>query len=676
MISLPVGLAMLLGTVLFLLVGCTPVSSPSSDTTTPRPPAQIIIEDAYPDKATYHPGQDALIIVRLRNDGAANYSGSVIARLLWLTDEITETHTPLTLARGETCDLRLKMDVPGTDFRGYGVDIEVTDEAGHSVACTTTALDVLSDWPLAPRYGFFADFSANEPDTVERVAQLGKYHINVVQYYDWMYRHYQLLPPGGQTEFVDALGRKLSLETVRRKIELGHERNMTALAYGAVYGAEPEFVDKHRDLALYKADGTPESIENLFYTMDIRRGSPWHDLIINEYVKAVTDMPFDGIHMDQYGFPKSAFVGSADGPAVFLDEHFGPLIDDSARAVQEAKSSAKVIFNCVNDWPTEKVAASDQAAIYIEVWSPHDSYSDLRRLILKAKKAASGQKQIILAAYMSPLLNAKPEMLESAEVATRLTTATIFANGGFHLLMGEGDGALDDPYYPQYATLRPEFANVMRRYYDFFVRYENWLVDPVLEDISEDALGTRSGDPRPTGSGDPRPTGSGDPRPTGSGDPRPTGGTRSGDSRPTGGTRSGDSRPTEGTRSGDPCPTGSGDLRPTEGLVSLAVENYGHRGRKGEVWTLVHEGPDLLTINLVNLTGLANDYWNLLHQPPTTLEEFSVELDLAAEAVYFASPDFDGGRAIRLETNVTAGRTQFVVPRLEYWNLIIVQLAR
>ena len=110
--------------------------------------------------------------------------------------------------------------------------------------------------------------------------------------------------------------------------------------------------------------------------------------------------------------------------------------------------------------------------------------------------------------------------------------------------------------------------------------------------------------------------------------------------------------------------------------MSLGVANYGHRGRKGEVWTLVHEGPDLLTINLVNLTGLVNDYWNLLHQPPTTLEEFSVELDLAAEAVYLASPDCDGGRAIRLEANVTAGRTQFVVPRLEYWNLIIVQLAR
>ncbi len=604
MISPPVGLAMLLGTALFLLIGCAPVPSPLSDATTPGPPAQITIEDAYPDKATYLPGQEALIMVHLRNDGVANYTGRIIARLVWLTDEITEARVPVTLTRGETSELRLGLDLPATDFRGYGVDIEVTDESGHPAARTTTALDVLSDWPLAPRYGFFADFTADEPDTIERVAQLSKYHINVVQYYDWMYRHYRLLPPEGQTEFVDALGRKLSLDTVRRKIELGHERNMAALAYGAVYGAEPEYFEKHRDLALYKADGTPESIESLFYIMDIRRESPWHDLIISEYVKAVTEMPFDGIHMDQYGFPKRAFVGSAKGPVMFLDEHFGPLIDDSARAVREANPSARVIFNCVNDWPTEKVASSDQAAVYIEVWSPHDSYGDLRRLLLKAKKAAGDRKQVILAAYMSPLLYAKVEMLGAAETATRLTTAAIFANGGFYLLMGERDGALDDPYYPRYATLRPEFARVMRRrYYDFFVRYENWLVDPALEDISEEAVGP-------------------------------------------------------------------------QGLVRLGVDNYGHRGRKEEAWTLVHEGPDLLTINLVNLVGLANDYWNLPHQPPTALEEFPVELDLTAQAVYLASPDFDGGRARPLEFRAASGRTRFVVPRLEYWDLIIVQRAR
>jgi dextranase len=49
--------------------------------------------------------------------------------------------------------------------------------------------------------------------------------------------------------------------------------------------------------------------------------------------------------------------------------------------------------------------------------------------------------------------------------------------GGFHLLLGEANGAVCDPQYPKYATLRPEFVPVMRAYYDFTVRYENWLFD-------------------------------------------------------------------------------------------------------------------------------------------------------------------------------------------------------
>lgn len=95
-----------------------------------------------------------------------------------------------------------------------------------------------------------------------------------------MYRHYQLLPP--QDKFTDGMERKLSLNTILEKIDLCHRSNMAALAYGAVYGAEPEFFKEHPDLALYNGKGAPESIGNLFYIMDIRKESPWHDLIISE----------------------------------------------------------------------------------------------------------------------------------------------------------------------------------------------------------------------------------------------------------------------------------------------------------------------------------------------------------------------------------------------------------
>ncbi|MFL5627004.1 MAG: glycoside hydrolase family 66 protein, partial [Ktedonobacteraceae bacterium] len=86
-------------------------------------------------------------------------------------------------------------------------------------------------------------------------------------------------------------------------------------------------------------------------------------------------------------------------------------------------------------------------------------------------------KQVILAAYMKPLQGAQSDELIAAEAATLLTSAAIWANGGFHLLMGEHNGALCDPYYTDYAPMRPEFADTMRRYYDFVVRYENILSD-------------------------------------------------------------------------------------------------------------------------------------------------------------------------------------------------------
>jgi dextranase len=86
-------------------------------------------------------------------------------------------------------------------------------------------------------------------------------------------------------------------------------------------------------------------------------------------------------------------------------------------------------------------------------------------------------KQVIVAAYMKPLKGTPPEARPQALAATRLTTATIWANGGFHLLLGESDVALQDAYYPDYVQLTESEAATLRRYWDFAVRYEAVLAD-------------------------------------------------------------------------------------------------------------------------------------------------------------------------------------------------------
>jgi dextranase len=247
-----------------------------------------------------------------------------------------------------------------------------------------------------------------------------------------------------------------------------------------VYGAEPEYALAHPDELLYDAEGTPHSLEQLFYIMNIHPGSPWRARILSEMARAVRTVPFDGLHLDQYGFPKEAAFGPGPDPVAYdLAADFPAFIDDARAAVRRTRPDARVIFNAVGNWPIAAVAPTTQDATYVEVWPPDETYTDLQRLILEARHLAPS-KQVILAAYLKPLQGATGAALPPAEAATRLASAAIWANGGFHLLLGEANGALCDPYYPAYATLRPVFARVMRRYYDFVVRYENALSDPRL----------------------------------------------------------------------------------------------------------------------------------------------------------------------------------------------------
>jgi dextranase len=366
---------------------------------------------------------------------------------------------------------------PPVALRGYGLDATLTSGSGEVLAEGSGALDVLARWSQAPRYGFLSDFAPGQTDIEERCDSLLRYHLNVVQFYDWMWRHYKLLPP--TEEFTDGMGRRLSLNAVRAAIEGVQVRGGAAMAYGAVYGAEPEFVEQHPELVLYDEAGERVSLAGLFYIMNIAPASPWVPLIVEEFAEAVREMGFDGIHLDQYGFPRTAVTAS--GEKVDLAEHFPLLIDKAREAVVAARPGAGVIFNAVENWPIETVAPTSQDAVYIEVWPPDESYNDLRRLIREGRRL-SGGKQVILAAYLSPFAEADAETLPQAESAALLATATISASGGSHLLLGERDGILCDPYYPKYATLRPAFAAKMRAYYDFLVRYEEFLVSPELED--------------------------------------------------------------------------------------------------------------------------------------------------------------------------------------------------
>lgn len=400
-----------------------------------------------PDRGLYCPGET--VILRLE---ASELSVGAHAhlRIYHLAKQVYEATLPMK----EGIEFRW---TPPPELAGYGAEVNLTDASGLTLASASTAFDVHAHWWEMPRYGFLSDFAPAEADP-ERMDTLLKHHVNALQFYDWMYRHDQHLPP--QAEFVDPLGRRLSLDTVRRRIAQAHERGMAAMPYTTIYAGSSRYYAEHPEQALYKSKGVPWTLgEDFLYIFDPSEGSGWREHILGEYRSILEGLPFDGLHIDQYGDPKTALDYS--GQAVDL----AALIPGFLQAAKEiAGPERAVIFNLVNNWPVENVAPSGVDAVYIEVWPPHEDYAALRDIVYRAKEL-SGNRPVILAAYLTP----------KAEAAYRLLASVIAASGATHIELGEGEGILADPYFPKYERPGPQLAAWMRRYYDFITRYQEYL---------------------------------------------------------------------------------------------------------------------------------------------------------------------------------------------------------
>lgn len=554
----------------------------------------------WPAKAMYHPGEEAVIDLTVTNASDEAIAARLLIQISALTRIIHEHQTSVTLSPGEF-HYALPLMLPEATLQGYGVDVTIVSMDGAPLATESTAVDVLSDWTQAPRYGFLSDFApGDEKEAATVVAHLNRAHINVAQFYDWMWRHYVLMPP--EPTFTDALGRRLSLEAVRAKAAACHTHNIATMGYAAVYGAEPEYSQAHPDEVLYDAEGKPHNLLDLFDIMNIHRSNPWREQILREMARATVEVPFDGLHLDQYGFPtKDAFGPAPERQPYDLAEDFPDFIDAARLAIQQPGEEKSVIFNAVRNWPIDEVANTTQDAVYIEVWPPYEGYGDLQSVITHAQSLAP-TKQVIIAAYMKPLQGSTGDIRDQAVAATRLTTATIWANGGFHLILGETDGALEDAYYPDYVPLAPSEITALRKYWDFVVRYEAVLADRQFTLISDPAF-----------------------------------------------------------------------ISDPTGLISTQAE-------AGKVWAIPRQMSRYLTVSLLNLTHSPQAHWNALTPIPEIRHDLPLRVrldhDRHVTAAYVASPD-DDTRPLPLDwaiTNDANGRwVEMTIPRLEYWQLLVLE---
>lgn len=457
------------------LLGCssksqTPTFTPFEGT--PEMTASMVqnvrITDFHFDRAFYFPQEPVTLIITLASQNDQDILAKATASILHLSETISTIEEKITISRGEQ-NIRLHYTPPASTPRGYGIDLCLITEDEVILDCFSTSFDVLDHWTQHPRYGFLSDFFPERTNYAETIDFLARYHINGVQFYDWMYRHEQFLTE--QEPYTDLLGRRLSRATVERLIAGAHEKNIVAMPYTAIYAASTGFYKEHPEWALYQYNGQPYRLgENFLVYMDPRPGSPWVNHLLAQFNIVLQELDFDGIHLDQYGDPHEAY--DFQGNKFALSAPLAETINATKAVVLQHRAGGSVVFNAVANWPIETVAKTNQDFIYVEVWPPYTWFQDLYSLISRDQELGDG-KPVVLAAYVDP----------AWENNVRLVDAVIFASGGGHIELGESGGMLSDPYFPKYKIMSSELSETIRRYYDFAIRYQE-VIGPRALDVT------------------------------------------------------------------------------------------------------------------------------------------------------------------------------------------------
>jgi dextranase len=418
-------------------------------------PAAFTNLEVTPDQATYAPGEPVKLKITLVSCVTARTNLKVrIFRGIELTwRKISNWNLVL-----GTNEIEVTFQPGGNNPVGYGVEVELSsDEFLSTSLLCETAFDVLSSWTVFPRYGFVCDFSPTRKNVSETIETLNHYHVNGLQFYDWQYRHDSLVPP--QDEFTDPLGRPLSLIITRELISAAHRHGIKAMPYLAIYAASAAFWKSHTQWALYDQDHSLIPFgEDFLGIMNPVAGGGWSQHLLAECHKVLERLPFDGLHIDQYGDPKSGF--DDQGHPVDLPEAFADFIETCVKQ----NPNVPVLFNAVGNWPIETLAKTPTAFNYIEIWPPKTAYTDVAEIVRNARQL-SGEKPVVIALYLPA----------NRPTNNYLADAIIYSVGGTRIELGENGRLLSDPYFPKHEAIDFDFSEHLRRQSELVIRYADWI---------------------------------------------------------------------------------------------------------------------------------------------------------------------------------------------------------
>ncbi len=421
--------------------------------------------DISTDKSSYQPGETVNFWLREKIGNQAKIRYSYLGNVLHeenLTGTSWSWKTPL------------------DDFRGYMVDIyEMVN--GQEVIYHSIAVDVSSNWKKFPRYGFLSSYGNISEEQIEKnIAFLSRYHINGVQFYDWMHDHQR--PLAGTVEnpsssWPDLIGRTNHLQTVRSYIGESHRRGMKAMFYNLAFGALNNAAGDgvREDWYLYKDANRTEKDKHQLdapFRSSIYLVNPgntqWQAYLAQRHQDVYKVFDFDGYHIDQLGYRGNVY--DFNGALVNLNETYPAFI----RAMKAAQPNKSLVMNAVSGYGQNLIANEEVDFLYTEVWDETKTFAELAEVITNNATLSGNTKNSVFAAYMNYGKSGNVGYLNKSGIL--LANAVIFAFGGAHLELGEH--YLANEYFPN-SNLQAtsDIKQALVNYYDFLVAYQNILRD-------------------------------------------------------------------------------------------------------------------------------------------------------------------------------------------------------
>jgi dextranase len=436
---------------------------------------ESILRSVTTDKARYAPGEDVTFRLELAPGNVSE--GKLVVQYKHLNELVERTELEW---NGETA-VEWQWAPPEEDYRGYLAEIYL--QTGSTAADhMNIAIDVSSDWGKFPRYGYLADFGPMSEDEQQAVIdRLNRFHINGVQFYDWQWKHHMPLKlengaPAAQWK--DIANRPVFFETVKRYIDLAHEKNMKAMNYNLLFGA---YEDAEKDgvspaWGMFKDPlGTTQDRHPLpeDWASDIMLMDPanehWKAYLFEQQQIVFEHLPFDGWHVDQLG--DRGMLWNADSEKIDLGTAYLDFLQDAKAAID-----VEYVMNAVSQYGQAYIAKAPVKFLYTEVWDSHPQYKHLKDIIDQNQKFSNGELNTVLAAYMN--YDHADSAGEFNTAGVLLTDAVIFASGGAHIELGEN--MLAKEYFPnRNLTIPAELEAQLIHYYDFLTAYQNLLRDSV-----------------------------------------------------------------------------------------------------------------------------------------------------------------------------------------------------